>query len=242
MSDKNIPAFQFYVADYLADERVQILSSAEEGIYIRLLCFCWREGSLPIDGSAIALLCKRDASALQIEKIIQTFFFEKEGRLHNKRLDKERAKQKAYKKNRSESGKLGAKKRWDSSHSTANGLAMAQPLAQPMAKNGSSSSSSSSSSDHIYISIGEYFNARKKEVAEFIAQDGEDAFNARVQSINDWVGAHGKTPEDYAALYRIFRKRDKEKNTTKFNGSYEVDMSNHPSRQIVNPIEPKIQK
>jgi len=43
------PAFQFYAADWLADEAVSVMSLEEEGAYIRALCYCWREGSIPAD-------------------------------------------------------------------------------------------------------------------------------------------------------------------------------------------------
>jgi hypothetical protein len=41
------PAFQFYAADWLADEAASVMSLEEEGAYIRDLCYCWREGSIP---------------------------------------------------------------------------------------------------------------------------------------------------------------------------------------------------
>jgi putative transposase len=40
------PAFQFYAADWLADEAVSVMGLEEEGAYIRALCYCWREGSI----------------------------------------------------------------------------------------------------------------------------------------------------------------------------------------------------
>lgn len=141
MATNKSPAFQFYPSDWLSDAKVQSLTAAQEGIYIRLLCYCWREGSLPSDGSAIAQLCKREVTELDIDHVLKTFFCERDGNYYNKRLDKERQKQISFAKERSKSGKLGAKKRWQKDDSSA----IAQPLAQPMAKNSSSSSSSSSS-------------------------------------------------------------------------------------------------
>jgi len=51
------PAFQFYPADFLADEKVAMMSVTERGIYVTLLAFGWREGSIPADeGDLVRLL------------------------------------------------------------------------------------------------------------------------------------------------------------------------------------------
>jgi Protein of unknown function (DUF1376)/DnaB-like helicase C terminal domain len=52
------PAFQFYPADYLADANVQMMTLEEEGAYIRLLSYCWREGTIPADNASLSRLCK----------------------------------------------------------------------------------------------------------------------------------------------------------------------------------------
>lgn len=52
------PAFQFYAADWLADANVQLMTLEEEGAYIRLLAYCWREGSIPDNDEALSRLCK----------------------------------------------------------------------------------------------------------------------------------------------------------------------------------------
>lgn len=142
------PAFQFYPADYLADMRVRMLSWAGRGLYMDLLCYCWREGYIPADSSAIAQLSGCHDSAI-IESCLALFEPSENGRLIHPRLEKEREKQAEYSKGRVEAGHKGAKKRWGQqvqddkkwlSHSSANGSATVLPLA----KNGSSSSTSSS--------------------------------------------------------------------------------------------------
>jgi hypothetical protein len=50
------PSFQFYPKDFLTDERVRLMSYAERGIYITLLCHCWLEGSLPSDAKLLTKL------------------------------------------------------------------------------------------------------------------------------------------------------------------------------------------
>ena len=44
VGNSDSPAFQFYPADYLTD--TEWMTSEEEGVYMRLLCHCWR-GSAP---------------------------------------------------------------------------------------------------------------------------------------------------------------------------------------------------
>ena len=142
------PAFQFYPADYLADMRVRMLSWASRGLYIDLLCYCWREGWIPADGSAIAQLCGCHDTAI-IEPCLELFHIHPTdpAKMIHKRLDEERMKQEEHRKERQESGKRGALKRWAKGDSSA--------INQPMAKNGSSSSSSSSTIPLLFPQEGE---------------------------------------------------------------------------------------
>ena len=146
------PAFQFYPADFLADENVSLMSLAGRGAYITLMCYCWREGSIPADLRKMAKLCGIDSSAIaELWQELEPCFELANDRYVHHRLEKERAKQEEHKKERSEAGKRGASQRWNNQNKenkevTKNSLAIAEPMAEPMAKNGSSSSSSSSSS------------------------------------------------------------------------------------------------
>jgi len=141
------PAFQWYPADWLSDMRVRLLPWAAKGLYVDLLCYCWREGYVPADSSAIAQLCGCHDLAM-IEQCLELFCATDDPtKLTHKRLEKERIKQSEHRKERSNSGKKGAKARWNKGKqpqtkqdSSANGSAIKQPLA----KNGSSSSSSTS--------------------------------------------------------------------------------------------------
>lgn len=146
---KNAPAFQFYPSDWLADARVQMLTTAQEGIYIRLLAYCWREGSLPPHGTAIALLCKRDSDYADIEFVCNELFVKTESGFVHKRLEIEREKQQETRQKRSDSGRLGAKNRWEKSSKNSDSKCHSFAINLPMAKNGSSSSSSSSNKVHV---------------------------------------------------------------------------------------------
>jgi len=142
----NSPAFQFYPAEYLADESVQLLSLVEEGAYIRALSYCWREGSIPADPMKLSRLIGKECSQAIAEAILPLFEINTKdpSRLIHKRLEKERTKQQKFKKAMSESGKKGASARWDSQNKEWPGHS--QAITRPMASDSSSSSSSISSS------------------------------------------------------------------------------------------------
>jgi uncharacterized protein YdaU (DUF1376 family) len=70
------PAFQCYAADELADMNVLMMTTEEFGAYWFLKLICWRQGSLPNDPEALALLSKMPADRFQIswEKRIRRCF------------------------------------------------------------------------------------------------------------------------------------------------------------------------
>jgi len=130
-----------------------MLPWASRGLYIELLCYCWREEWIPADGSAIAQLCGCHDLAI-VEPCLPLFQQHPDdpSKLVHKRLLEEKLKQDEYKEERSLSGKRGAKSRWASkikgnSEGVAHGVladssANGSAINQPMAKNGSSTSSS----------------------------------------------------------------------------------------------------
>lgn len=150
------PAFQFYAAEFLSDENVVLMTNQEVGCYIKLMAYCWREGSIPSDISKIAKLCGEDGSAMaQLWLAIGSCFAvasDSQDRLVHPRLEKERMKQKEHAEERSASGKKGAKAKWDKAskeiqlNESRDGSAIGSAIKEPMAKDGSSSSSSSSTS------------------------------------------------------------------------------------------------
>jgi uncharacterized protein YdaU (DUF1376 family) len=89
------PAFQFYPKDFLSDEKQIRMSLAAVGIYMRLLCHCWNEGSLPSDAPALARLSGATTRQLRAlwPSISPCFQTTEDGRLVNRRLELERAKQ-----------------------------------------------------------------------------------------------------------------------------------------------------
>ncbi len=153
------PAFQFYPKDFLSDGNQAGMSLQECGAYVRLLCVCWNEGSIPNNVTRLARLC--GATPGQMQKLwpaVSVCFRENEwGRLVHPRLDKERSKQVEYKLLQSERGKLGGRpKKPPLSTEKATAFQNTKPEESQGKAGGnpdeSSSSSSSSSSSFAFAS------------------------------------------------------------------------------------------
>ena len=108
------PAFQFYAADYLASQRVQLLTVEQEGIYIRLLASCWLHGSIPADAEQAARLVGKGALTTLVSTVLTMFqpHPSKAGELVHDRLEREREKQSVWRQKSSEGGKKSANLRW----------------------------------------------------------------------------------------------------------------------------------
>jgi uncharacterized protein YdaU (DUF1376 family) len=146
MAQDRSPAFQFYAADYLADEKVQLMTIEEEGCYIRLLAYCWREGSIPANQDLLTRLCKGVSPSDRVAMC----FYSQGDRLRHKRLDLEREKQEEFRNEKSKAGMKGNAIRWK--HKTNRVIAQrSHSDTSAIAKDRSSSSSSSSSSNNKHI-------------------------------------------------------------------------------------------
>jgi len=107
------PAFQFYPRDFLTDGNVAAMSLQEVGAYIRLLCLCWQEQSLPTDPARLARMVGAPLPAFQkLWPAVRTCFQEVDGRLVHPRLEKEREKQRVRREHLSLNGQKGASHRW----------------------------------------------------------------------------------------------------------------------------------
>jgi len=147
------PAFQFYPSDYLASQRVQMMTLEEEGAYIRLLSSCWQHGTIPADPEQIARLIGKGASTTLATNLATMFQPSGiEGRLIHDRLEDERAKQAAWREKSAEGGRKSAEKRAANPTTTKKFKGGSRVVEAPLQPNGNqkatllSSSSSSSSS------------------------------------------------------------------------------------------------
>lgn len=109
-----LPWFPFYPADFLGAEKVQLMTNEQVGMYVKLLCYQWMEGSIPEkSSSAIAVLRLGwgDASEMTDFQDVLTNCFIKhpteKGRLINKRLDEIRREQEEISIKKQEAGRAG---------------------------------------------------------------------------------------------------------------------------------------
>ncbi len=128
---KKLPWFPFWVDDFLADENVLVMSNEEVGIYVKLLCHQWKEGSIPAMLLPMAKLCGTNGDEMaghwqQVSKCFREVV-DNPDRLVNPRLELEREQQRTLRKARSDAGLLGAEAKWRP-HGKAKVL--------PMTKNG----------------------------------------------------------------------------------------------------------
>jgi uncharacterized protein YdaU (DUF1376 family) len=148
------PAFQVYPNDITGDPNFQMMNPTQRGCYFSLWLYSWRSFAIPKDFSLLSLLC--GITADEMEKAwprIAVFFTEDPNdpeKLIHPGLEKERAKQAAFKAAKRLAGSKGGKalkaKRASGNES---GTTTISPLAKGVAKSASSSSSSSSSSDSL---------------------------------------------------------------------------------------------
>jgi uncharacterized protein YdaU (DUF1376 family) len=79
-----------YIGDYLAD--TMSLEAREHGAYLLLIMHYWRNGPLPTDDRSLAGIARVDRKTWigDTGPIVRQFFEERCGKLHHKRIDRER--------------------------------------------------------------------------------------------------------------------------------------------------------
>jgi uncharacterized protein YdaU (DUF1376 family) len=113
MARVRVPAFQFYPKDFLSDEKQVAMSLPEVGAYIRLICVCWNEGSLPADLRKLAKLCGATPSAMKkMWPAIGVCFRPHPtelGRIVHPRLERERGIQANFREKQAGNGRKGGR-------------------------------------------------------------------------------------------------------------------------------------
>jgi uncharacterized protein YdaU (DUF1376 family) len=168
------PAFQFYPKDFLMDDKVAVMNLEQLGAYTKLLCYCWNNNGLPNDEEELREMCGNPENWERIWRKISKCFYENSGKLHNKRLDKEREKQRHWKEKSREGGlKSGEIRRKKSrgkmkggSNKTKGGSTKREPNTKPPSSSPSSSSSSSSSSEKRKSPKGDSLTSEAKPISE----------------------------------------------------------------------------
>lgn len=147
------PAFQFYVNDWLSSTHISLMTPAEEGAYIRLLCYAWNDPdcSIPDNDETLSVLSRLGEGWLKGGSRVVRKCFQPHptilGKLINIRLLKEKKKQSLWREKSSDGGKKSAKLRnLKEKKQVKGGSRVVQPPYQPKGNSSSSSLSSISSS------------------------------------------------------------------------------------------------
>jgi uncharacterized protein YdaU (DUF1376 family) len=107
--------FRFYPSDFLSSGTVQQMDLAEIGAYVKLLCLSWTEDGLPIEPERIRRILGAPEAFDSMWAILEPAFPIDEGeppRRRNARQERERARLRAWKAERSEQAKRAAEARW----------------------------------------------------------------------------------------------------------------------------------
>jgi uncharacterized protein YdaU (DUF1376 family) len=151
MAREQAPAFQFYPRDWLSDPIQAAMSPAAAGAYIRLVCYCWIDHTLPADGAVLARLAGMTLREWdRVSSQVMSAFITDGETYRHRRLDRIRGEHEVRARERAESGKRGAQARW------SDGKPMAQPFphdGSAIPKNGSSARASSSASSSSSASV-----------------------------------------------------------------------------------------
>ena len=113
-SKVHLPWIKLWVADFITDSRVAMMSNAALGLYLRLLFVEWNEGPFSADHSVLARITHtsfREFAKLWPE-IAPLFTQTADGRLMQRRLERERADAEEQHEHRKAGGKMTAIKRW----------------------------------------------------------------------------------------------------------------------------------
>jgi uncharacterized protein YdaU (DUF1376 family) len=123
MKNKTDIWMPLYIGDYLAD--TSRLTTEQHGAYFLLMMDYWRNGAPPDNDQILSSICRCSPNSwAQIRNALKGFFNIANGIWSHSRIEMERERAAKNNEARSESGKIGAAKRWQNdSERIANALA-----------------------------------------------------------------------------------------------------------------------
>jgi len=97
-----------YVNDFIAS--TMVMSAAERGAYISLLCHAWIDDGLTSDKAKLARLAGCDR--IELKAALERFYLDEAGRYRHKRMEEVREEVMENRKKLTKAGKKGAEARW----------------------------------------------------------------------------------------------------------------------------------
>lgn len=209
MADKGkSPAFQFYAAEWLADENVRLMTLEETGAYIDALAICWRESSIPACPEMLARLIGKGCST-DVATVVQRLFnvrcteerFSVE-RLKHKRLEIEREKQRVRSEQAAKAGKKSADVKRESKEKPRRGD-KSNVRSTPVQRTHNPSSSSSDEDGR----VKRFIPPTVQEVAEYCLERGNKVDAQRFvnhYTSNGWKVGRNKMADWRAAVRNVW--------------------------------------
>lgn len=137
MSKSNVnksPAFQFYPGDWLASTKISLMTPAEEGAYLRLLCHAWSDPqcSLLDNDDILASLSRLGPEWFNgASTKIRACFKKKGNKLYSPRLKNEKEKQREWRKKSKLGGLNSAKVRKSKGLESKGGSSLVETTDEP---------------------------------------------------------------------------------------------------------------
>ena len=97
-----------YVNDFIAS--TMVMSAAERGAYISLLCHAWIDDGLTSDKAKLARLAGCDR--IELKAALERFYLDESGRYRHKRMEEVREEVMENRQKLTKAGKKGAEARW----------------------------------------------------------------------------------------------------------------------------------
>jgi uncharacterized protein YdaU (DUF1376 family) len=114
MAKESRPAMPFYGKDFYGDVNVVLMTIAEQGMYLKMIWYCWSEGSVPDDPERLSRLFQVDRATFEKESFskLRACFEAADGRLVHRKIERIRAELDEFRNKKKRAGKKGAEKRW----------------------------------------------------------------------------------------------------------------------------------
>ncbi len=185
------PAFQFYPKDFLTDTNVILMSPAERGMYITLLCLDWLNDGILREN--MGKLSGDETLFLTHGKNIEPTFEPhptKVGFVTNKRLQKERGSQQQWREKSRLAGIKSGKARKELAKSTTKALKVGSILVEPNVNSSSTSTSTSTSTNIILdnpLTPLKKIKTKKEKISAQVPSLSEFGLDGLEESLNLWI-------------------------------------------------------
>jgi uncharacterized protein YdaU (DUF1376 family) len=112
---RKLPFLRLYTKDWIANQRVALMTPLEEHAYFRLVMYCWQDGQIPPDVARLAVLCKQSPETMEdLWRAIKDCFKPTETGYVHSRVEEERQDALRRAQANKENGQKGARVRYGS--------------------------------------------------------------------------------------------------------------------------------